>query len=299
MLNFFNAIVIGFVQGVAEFLPISSSGHLVLVYQLFNITGDTLVLTIFLHVTTLCSILYVYRKDILNLIKHPLCKTNKLLVVATIPTVILALVLKTFIEGSFNLNFILFGFIITALLLGIADYLSEKRALLSKTTLASANNSNLSALNAPKITTKDNTIIHSNPMLKVSGDITNIDINYWQAIVIGLAQGLACFPGISRSGSTIATGLMLKCDKSEVTTFSFLLSIPTIVGSLILALVKVNGAGLYIGTGSLIVACLVSFFVGILSIGLLMKVVKKQKLSYFSYYLLALVFVILFIKFVF
>jgi len=299
MLNFFNAIVIGFVQGVAEFLPISSSGHLVLVYQLFNITGDTLVLTIFLHVTTLCSVLYVYRKDILNLIKHPLCKTNKLLLVATIPTVILALIFKSFIEDSFNLSFIIFGFIITALLLGIADYLSEKRDILSKTALTSANNTNLTLLNSPSIKTKNNVIIHSNPILKASGDITNIDIKYWQAIVIGLAQGLACFPGISRSGSTIATGLLLNCDKSEVTTFSFLLSIPTIIGSLILALIKVNGTGLHISTGSLIVACLVSFFVGILSIGLLMKIVKKQKLSYFSYYLLALVFVILFIKFAF
>lgn len=295
MLNFFNAIVIGFVQGVAEFLPISSSGHLVLIYALLKIDSNNFLLTIFLHVATLFSVIYVYRKDILKLIKNPLCKTNKLLVVASIPTVIIALIFNTIIEDSFNLNFILLGFIFTALVLVIADYLSEKHNILSKNnTLEAKNHSLVSGTTM----LKNNVIVHQNPNLINTQDITNINISYGKALIIGASQGLACFPGISRSGTTISTALMLNVNKSDATTFSFLLSIPVIIGSMLLAIIKAKDI-VSVSTGGLITAGITSFIVGILSLGFLMKIVKKQKLSYFSYYLLALVFVVLFIKFVF
>ena len=116
---------------------------------------------------------------------------------------------------------------------------------------------------------------------------------------MGVAQGIACFPGISRSGSTIATGLLVRGNKSDVTTFSFLMSIPIIIGSLIMALFDLNENSLRVATFPLITACLISFLVGIVSIGLVNSVVKKQKLSYFSFYLIGLVFVVLLIKFAF
>lgn len=298
MLNFFNAIVIGFVQGVAEFLPISSSGHLVLIYSLFKIDGDNFALTVFLHMATLFSIIYVYRKDILKLIMHPFCKTNKLLVVATIPTVIIALIFKKVVMGAFGLNYIIFGFIITALVLAISDYLSQKHMILSTTITSQTQSGQLLKYQTPQTVVKKNVIIHSNPALIITGDITNLNIKYFQAIIIGIAQGIACFPGISRSGSTIAAGLICGCDKKEITTFSFLLSIPAILGSMILAIAHVNESSVSINTFSLITACIVSFIVGVISIRLLLKLVKKQKLTYFSYYLLALVFLILLVKFV-
>lgn len=299
MLNLFNAIVIGFVQGVAEFLPISSSGHLVLIYQLFRITDNSFALTIFLHMATLLSIVYVYRKDIVVLIKHPFCKTNKLLVVATIPTALVGLLLKKTITDSFNLNFIIFGFIFTALILGIADYLSERQVILSTIKDTATQNNLLLKYQSPVITVKNNMVVHEKAPVFKEKDITNIGISYTQSIIIGLAQGLACFPGISRSGSTIATALMFKVNKSEATTFSFLLSIPVILGSMILAIFDYNQSSAKLSSASIIVACIISFVVGIFSIRFLNKIIKKQKLSYFSYYLLALVFVILFIKFVF
>lgn len=295
MLNFFNAIIIGFVQGVAEFLPISSSGHLVLVYELFKINGDNFALTIFLHMATLFSIFYVYRKDILQLILHPFCETNKLLIVATIPTVIIALILKKLVLNSFGLNYIIFGFIITALVLAIADYLSQNRLVLSQTSLATTQSGSLSQ-QTPHTVVRKKVIIHSNPALVVSNDITNLNIKYFQAIIIGITQGFACFPGISRSGSTIATGLILGCNKNDVTTFSFLLSIPAILGSMVLAITHASESNMSINSFSLITACIVSFVVGIISIKLILKLVKRQKLTYFSYYLLALVFLILFVK---
>lgn len=285
-MNFFQSIIIGLVQGVGEFLPISSSGHLVLVYQMFHITQDTILLSIFLHIATLFSIMYCYRSQLIQLIKHPLCKTNQLLVVATIPTVIVAFILKSFITASFESNFVIFGFLITAVLLAIADYLSESRGL--KTI-------NVNNMSKTTFITKSNGEVMCRNNL-TSPDITCIDISYKQAIIIGLTQGLACFPGISRSGSTISAGLMLNGDKESVTTFSFLLSIPVILGSLLFAILDLS-SGVNINTFSLVTSCLVSFLVGIVSIGLINTVVKKQKLSYFSYYLIGLSFIILAIKF--
>ena len=298
-MNFFNAIVIGFVQGVGEFLPISSSGHLVLLYQLFHITGNTVIISILLHLATLFSVLYVYRKEILTLIKHPFCKTNKLLITATIPTVVLALILKGLINVSFDGNFVIFGFLITAVLLGIADYLSENRYMGSKIPALSTNN-NISPCNQYtfKISGEKEIICSKPQVLATRKSITEINLTFKQALIMGLSQGIACFPGISRSGSTIATGLILKGDKDEVTTFSFLLSIPIIIGSLIMALFDLNSNPIRINTFSLITSCLISFLVGIISINLVNKIVKKKQLSYFSFYLIGLVFLVLLIKFI-
>lgn len=294
-MNTLEAIVIGFVQGVGEFLPISSSGHLVLMYQLFNIDGNNLILTIFLHIATLFSVIYVYRGQLLKLISHPLCRTNKLLVVASIPTAIIGLLLKKIISGAFESNFVIFGFLITAVILGIADYLSENRFILSQLAV-NTTQSRIIAVTTPKITVNKKTIIYDKPLIEKSSDITSINLKYWQALVIGIAQGLACFPGVSRSGSTIATGLILNGDKNEVTTFSFLLSIPVILGSLLLAIFDLRSNPANISSSALIIACVISFLVGIISIALINIVVKRRKLSYFSYYLIALVFVILLIK---
>lgn len=288
-MNFFNAIIIGFVQGVGEFLPISSSGHLVVLYTLFNITGNTVILSIFLHIATLFSVLYVYRADIIQLIKTPFCKTNKMLVVATIPTVVIALILKGLITNSFNINFVIFGFLITAVALGFADYLSQDNNILS-------NNNDLSTI-TPSRTRSGSVVYVNNPLLK-NRDITNINISIKQALLIGVAQGIACFPGISRSGATIATGLIAKGEKQDVTTFSFLLSIPIILGSLVMALFDLDGAT-RIPTFSLITACLISFLVGIVAINLLNTVVKKKQLSNFSFYLIGLVFAILLFRLIF
>lgn len=299
-MNFFNAIVIGFVQGVGEFLPISSSGHLVLLYQLFHISDNNVVISIFLHLATLFSVIYVYRKEIIELIKNPLCKTNKLLITATIPTVILALILKGLITASFDGNFVIFGFLITAVLLGFADYLSESQYMEAKAMILSPNTSTSPCNQYTFTITSEKEIICSKPHIlqQSKSSIINLNLTFKQAFIIGISQGIACFPGISRSGTTIAAGLIMKGDKNEVTTFSFLLSIPIIIGSLIMAVFDLNSSTSRINTISLITSCLISFLVGIVSIGLINKIVKKKQLSYFSFYLIGLVFVILLIKFI-
>ena len=296
-MNFFQSVAIGIVQGIGEFLPISSSGHLVLMYQLFNIKENTVLLSIFLHIATLFSVLYAYRVEIIKLIKNPFCKTNKLLFISTIPTVFIAILLKGLINSSFENNFVIFGFLITAVVLGVADYVSENSKIITSKAITMPSGNNFYSSSTLMLNNKNDVIVKKNNIIN-DNDITDINLSYFQAIAMGVTQGLACFPGISRSGSTIATGLILKGDKNQVTTFSFLLSIPVIIGSLIFALFEVNESSLRIDTFSLIISCIVSFLIGIVSIKLIKSVVKKQKLSYFSFYLIGLVFLILFIKWI-
>lgn len=305
-------LVISIVQGITEFLPISSSGHLVLTYNLFGIEGETLLLSIILHLATLVSVIIYYRKEIWTLIKHPLCKTNKLLVVATIPTVLFVLIFKGVIDNSFRGDWLIFGFIITALVLGIADYLSPNNKKVSKKAYYTTETSLMT--NSPESTKniksrghnldykrKQDTIQPSKnnyrPSTIKEKDITNIGVTYWHSAVMGLVQGFACFPAISRSGSTIASALIMKIDKDDATTFSFLMSIPIIIASLLYEVIFPSPNNFSLNFGLLIVAFVITSIVGYFSIQLMGKVVKNSKLSYFSFYLLALVFILLFAKF--
>ncbi len=276
MWQVFVLIILGIVQGASEFLPISSSGHLVVLYNIFNIQGNTILLSVILHVATLLAVIVCYFKDLISLIKHPFCKTNLKLITATIPTVVMALALKSVVERSFDGDFVTIGFLITALVLVISQNI-QSNGLKNKT---------------------------SNFMSKSSNnlcDITNLNISYVQALVIGIAQGVAIFPGISRSGSTIATGLITGVDKDTCADFSFLLSIPIILGSLALELKDVfsGGATLDINVGSLIVGFLVSFVSGLVAIKFMLKLVKHKKLTGFSVYLFVLSLFLILNKFVF
>ena len=104
-------IILGLVQGASEFLPISSSGHLVLFYNILGVKENTMLLSVVLHVATLVAVLLCYRKELWVMLKHPFCKTNLKLVVATIPTIILALALNNLVEITFGNNFIIIGFV--------------------------------------------------------------------------------------------------------------------------------------------------------------------------------------------
>lgn len=258
-------IILGIVQGASEFLPISSSGHLVLFYNLFNIKDDTILLSVILHVATLFAVLFCYRKDIIKLIKKPFCETNKKLAVATVPTVLIVLLLKSFVEKTFSGDFIIIGFLITALVLLISQFVEGRHNKLSNKYFVTPNINFVSE----------------------SYDITNLGVSYKQAVLIGTAQGIAIFPGISRSGSTIATGLISKVKKREAADFSFLLSIPIIIAGLLFELVEVfNGnASLNISWLNLSVGFLFSFVSGLVCIKLMLKFVKNKKLTWFSLYL--------------
>ena len=245
------AIILGLVQGLTEFLPISSSGHLVLLENIFGIENNVILFDVVLHAGTLLAVVIVYRKTLLEMIKNPFCLKVKQLAVATVPTVIIALLFKSFIEDSFSGSLLAFGFLITAFFLIVAQVVSEKQYQYKK-------------------------------------------LNYKNSFVIGLFQGFALLPGISRSGSTITSAIVQGVRRSDAAEFSFLLSIPIILASLLYELIKVPSQTITIPFASFIIGFICSVISGIFAIKLMLKVIKKAKYWYFSIYLILLsVFLIL------
>ena len=288
-------ITISIVQGITEFLPISSSGHLILVYNLFGVKGETLLLSIILHLSTLVSVIIYYRKDIWALITHPFCKTNKLLVVATIPTIIFVLIFKKVLNNSFGGDYIIYGFIITALILAIADYLSESgnkktktNKYITETSLlisppdsdknikSRQNNSAYEKLKQTNIEPSRNNINISKEV-KNNNPILDLPISYGKSIIIGIVQGFACFPAISRSGSTISAGLIMKLDKQTATKFSFLMSIPIIIASLVYEIVFEKNQPMSIPAIYIMLAFIITSIVGYFSILFVSEMVKNSK----------------------
>lgn len=242
-MNIFLALFfMGLIQGLTEFLPVSSSGHLVLFSKLVGLE-ESLFLSILLHVATLFSIFVVFYKDIWNLIRHPFSKETISLVVATIPTCILALIFMPLIEKSFMGNFLPVCFSITAIILLFTEFFSKKK--------------------------------------------TDGKIDYKTAFMMGVAQGFAIFPGISRSGTTICSGVACGKNRREVAKFSFLMSIPIVFLSLILDIYDAIAGKivLNVNIGAIILSFLTAFVVGIFAIKLMMKLTEKANLKYFSFYL--------------
>ncbi len=265
-------LILAIVQGATEFLPISSSGHLVILYGLFGIDGGEMMLTILLHISTLVAILIYYRKELLVLLSHPLCPTNRRVVVSTICTALVYICMHSVIEKSFDGKYIFVCFTLTAMLLLISEYVTERKNILSRT-----NQVMLESLHCD------------------TPDIKNLPISYTQAIAIGLTQGIAIFPGISRSGSTIAVGNMMGIKYAPM--YSFIISIPTIIGSLILAL-STGGMSTNTYTLGLILSMVVCSIVGVFCIRLVGRLNAKNKLSYFAYYLIALSTILVVLSFV-
>ena len=263
-MSFWILILLAVVQGLTEFLPVSSSGHLVLLYNIFGIEDGTVILSILLHIATLLSVLIYYRKEVVALVRHPLCPTNRKIIVTTICTCVIVLLIKPIIDNAFDGEYLFVFFVITAILLFVSDYLSERRGMLSRTT----------------------GFVQKN-IQRVNGeDITNIGVSYKQAILIGVTQGFACIPGISRSGSTIAMSRM--CGAENSARYSFLISIPIIIASFVMELVSSDVSWSNINIVGLIVSMSICFLIGLLCIRVMTQLVSKNRLTIFAYYLIIL-----------
>lgn len=253
-MSLLEAIILGLIQGLSEFLPVSSSGHLLVFHELFGITAeDNLTFIIVLNMGSLVPLLYTFRKDIWGLIKKPFQKTTLLLVIATIPLVVTTLLFEGFIESAFfTVQFLPFGFILT----GVALLLSDK---LKKNTK-----------NMDKLGVVD-------------------------AVVIGCAQALAVIPGISRSGSTITTTMARGINRESAAKFSFLMSIPAAIGAMVFRASRIIAdPALLEGLNfpNLIAGFITAAVSGYVAINFMLSIVKKAKLKYFLYYIIALVVVI-------
>lgn len=251
----FYIVVLAFVQGLTEFLPVSSSGHLLLLSKLFGINNDFLLLSVILHVATLLSVLIILKSEVKELIKHPFGDLSKKLILATIPTVVIVILFKSFFDNAFDGKYLPFCFMLTSVLIVLSEFICKKKTNLTKT-----------------ITSKD-------------------------SIIMGIAQGIAVLPGISRSGATICTGLICGKNREEVAHFSFLMSIPIILASLVLEVyeyVKV-GQVLIISWYELLIGFIVAFITGLFSVKFMLKLIEKHSLMIFAVYLVIIAIISFFI----
>lgn len=250
-----NYIVQGIIQGLTEFLPVSSSGHLTL-YQFFTGSHDidaNMVADIAFHFGTLLAVLFFFRADILPYFtaagwRDPQRRKMALLIIiSSVPTAIIGFSFKKQFKSLFAMpNVVAVAFLVTGLLL----LLSEK-------------------------------------LQKNASRREFSDFSYGRGVVVGIAQGLAITPGISRSGSTIATGLLLGLKGEDAARFSFLLSIPAVGGATLLELKDLYKVGIpaALDVSGLLVGLIASCITGFLALKMLVYIIKKQKLSYFAYYL--------------
>ena len=267
--------LLGILQGVAEFLPISSSGHLALAQSLFGLEDVPLLYDIFLHMATLLAVTIYFWPKIWALLKcfgrwitkkqksdnqveisenDLLCPTDKIG-----QKTIIAIIVATLITGAFgvvtsklipdlSVKFVCGGFLVTSALLIISSIMEKRQ------------------------------------FAKGPNEFTGISIK--QSIIIGIMQGFGTLPGISRSGSTIAGALFGGVNRSLAGEFSFIVSIPAILGAFILELKDLGQMSSSIGAAPIIAGCISSFAVGYFSLSVLMKIIKKGKLQWFAAYLI-------------
>lgn len=253
--EFWSAILIAIVQGLTEWLPVSSSGHLVLIEKLLGFFGG-LDFDIALHFGTLMAVFVYFGKDIVEIVREVLSRRwssengrlGLLVVVATIPAALMGYFFRAVFESVFqSLGFVAMGFAVSGLFLLIASFKFEKRR----------------------------------------------KFGYGKAFVVGIAQIFSLFPGISRSGSTFGTGLLLGLNEKNALRFSFLMSIPIIFGANI---VSIGNKTL---PTSLVWATLVSFVVGLITIHVLYKIIldDRKNLRWFGIYALVVALILALIIF--
>lgn len=246
------AIVLGLVQGFTEFLPVSSSGHLILLEQA-GLTEPSVFLNVMLHLGTLLSVFFVFYKQIFYMLRHPIKSDLRYILIASIPTGIIAILFKTFLEEYLTGKFLPLFFMVSAVVLILSSYFS----------------------------------INKNRTLTLKN-----------ALLTGVMQGIAVLPGISRSGVTVSTLTMLGVDKKKAMDFSFMLSIPIILASVVLELTTLDKPSVgVIEPIPLMVGMAFSFLGGVISLTLLYKAIKKSSFLWFGIYLAVLSLVTLFFYF--
>ena len=256
MVNIIQAIILGIVQGITEWLPISSSGHLPIFHKFMDIKSSVF-FDMILHLGTILVVIFYYRDEIFKIIKSVIRLDFKdeyfklffFLFVGSIPIGIFRFFVSGYIDGiSSNLFYVGFALIFTGLVLIGTKKKKEKK-----------------------------------------------DLTLLSSILIGIVQALAVFPGVSRSGMTISTGMYLGIKKEKVAMFSFLLSIPAILGANVYLFIK-NGVGSE-PLSSMVLGFLSSAIIGYITLKFLVKIINNDGFHKFSYYCFALGILILIISF--
>lgn len=258
-------ILLGILQGVAEFLPISSSGHLDVAKNLFGLGDVPILFDVLLHLATLAAVCLYFRRKIWELLKTLARwiaqkqadeneKQNRRMIIAiiisTAVTGVIGIATSKLIP-NLSVKYVCAGFVITAILL-IFSAMIEKR-------------------NESKI--------------KPAGN-SKSPVSAIQALFIGFMQGVGTLPGISRSGSTIAGALFAGVDRKVAGEYSFIISIPAILGAFIIEVKDLEKVSQTIGAAPIVAGCAAAFAAGYISLTLLMKIIQKGKLQWFAAYLI-------------
>jgi len=254
-MSLLQAIILGVVQGLTEFLPVSSSGHLVLGESLLKIKLTDISFEVFLHFGTLLAVVVYFRRTIQAMMKAVWLKVKTprvrndadqdwrlfwLIIIGSVPAGLLGVLFKDIIEKSFSsVIFVSFMLLFTGLVLFLTRFFHAAKEKL----------------------------------------------NFGDALIVGFAQAIAILPGISRSGLTISTGIFRKVEPGKAAEFSFLLSLPAVLGASLLKLKDVLGhSDTSLDLKTYMIGALVAFGVGYLAIKFLLKIIQKGKFEYFGYY---------------
>ncbi|WP_026914658.1 undecaprenyl-diphosphate phosphatase [Christiangramia portivictoriae] len=249
-MDLLDAVILGIIQGLTEFLPVSSSGHLELGKAILGDTSvpeESLLFTVVLHFATALSTLVIFRKDVFEIIKglfsfkwNDETQFSLKIVISMIPAVIVGLLFEEQLEALFGGNILFVGvmLLVTAVLLWLADKAKD----------------------------------------------TGKKVSYSNAFVIGIAQAIAMLPGISRSGATISTSVLLGNDKTKAARFSFLMVVPLIFGKIAKDLLGGELTSSSTDLTALAVGFIAAFVAGLIACTWMISLVKKSKLSWFAIY---------------
>ena len=256
-MEWFEAILLGLVQGLTEFLPVSSSGHLTIGREILGVeASDDLVFEVVVHAATVLATIVVFRKQIWKL----LCGLFKFkyndetdyvfkICVSMIPIFIVGVFFKDWVESLFSSLLVVgIALMVTACLLFFSDRFAAGR--------------------------------------KADAPVARGGISYLQAFIIGLGQAFAVVPGLSRSGTTISTGLLCGVRREDVAQFSFLMVLVPILGEALLDLVGGDMAASSVGGGALLLGFVAAFISGVFACKVMISIVKKAKLKWFALYCL-------------
>lgn len=270
-MNWLQALLLGIVQGLTEFLPVSSSGHLMIVKELLGVDGEGFLdFTVTVHLATVLSTIVVFWKPICRLLSGLFKfkyndETDYILkiIVSMIPVALVGLLLKDQVEALFgdSLTTVAVCLLVTAALLVLSDYFGSG----------------------------------SRGRGAIGGDVSTgasvrNGINYWQAFVVGIGQAFAVAPGLSRSGTTIATGLLCGVKREVMAQFSFLMVLVPIIGEQALDILKAVTGHAELGGGlspvCLVVGFIAAFLAGLFACKAMVALVKKARLGWFALYCL-------------
>lgn len=249
-MNWLESIILGLIQGLTEFLPVSSSGHLELTKAIFGgntIPEESAMTTVVLHFATALSTIVVFRKDVLDIVKglfrfknNEEFKFSANIIISMIPAVVIGMLFDEFIESLFSGQILLVGLMlfVTGALLFLADKAKK----------------------------------------------TDKKVNALSAFVIGIAQMVAILPGISRSGATISTSVLLGIDRTRAARFSFLMVVPLILGKMAKEFIDGNVVFNSSETMPLLIGFVASFITGLIACTWMIALVRKAQLKYFAFY---------------